>query len=405
MIVSSEDKEAFLGGLKTKVPKSAILSVVYKNNTDTQAPRIKHLPSTLDTLYQSKYASLNQDELQAKCEEVFSQLKVTQAEADYLEKSTKLQHQSILWYKHRKGRITASKIFSVCHTSLTKPSKVLINSILQENPRVHAASLEWGIKNESIAREKYRNEVCTQHESFKLELAGLFVNPSYPYLGASPDGLVSCRCCGDGLIEIKCPFSIRNSDPKTVCTSNFYLKHTEEGLQLSRKHNYYLQIQGQLAICQRSYCDFICWTPKGMYLERIKKDDMIWLEAQKKLEAFFKTIILPRILVPESRPTGNNLCPSTSPSTDSKDDSLTDDYPSSLQDIDDSSTSLSTDKENDSSVDNCHGQVFCFCRKGEEGYMIACDNIHCPYEWFHFSCVSLSSAPEGDWYCPECRNN
>ena len=29
--------------------------------------------------------------------------------------------------------------------------------------------------------------------------------------------------------------------------------------------------------------------------------------------------------------------------------------------------------------------------KGEKGRMIACDNPLCPYEWFHFRCVSLTT--------------
>lgn len=35
--------------------------------------------------------------------------------------------------------------------------------------------------------------------------------------------------------------------------------------------------------------------------------------------------------------------------------------------------------------------------------MIGCDANDCPYEWFHFECVGISEAPEGQWYCPECR--
>jgi len=31
------------------------------------------------------------------------------------------------------------------------------------------------------------------------------VNPSYPHLGATPDRIINCDCCGDGVIEIKCP--------------------------------------------------------------------------------------------------------------------------------------------------------------------------------------------------------
>ena len=41
--------------------------------------------------------------------------------------------------------------------------------------------------------------------SICVELTGLHINPSSPHLVASPDGIVSCFCCGDGLLEIKCP--------------------------------------------------------------------------------------------------------------------------------------------------------------------------------------------------------
>ena len=49
------------------------------------------------------------------------------------------------------------------------------------------------------------------------------------------------------------------------------------------------------------------------------------------------------------------------------------------------------------------GDVYCFCRKGEFGQMIACDNLFCPYKWFHFSCVNITSEPDGNWFCSSCK--
>ena len=61
-----------------------------------------------------------------------------------------------------------------------------------------------------------------------------------------------------------------------------------------------------------------------------------------------------------------------------------------------------TEKEN-----NCHPSeatgIFCYCRKGEEGNMVLCDNSSCKYGWFHFSCVNLRSLPDGAWFCPDCQ--
>ena len=39
------------------------------------------------------------------------------------------------------------------------------------------------------------------------------------------------------------------------------------------------------------------------------------------------------------------------------------------------------------------------------GEMVACDNDLCPFEWFHFDCVQLSSKPKGKWFCPKCRGD
>lgn len=47
--------------------------------------------------------------------------------------------------------------------------------------------------------------------------------------------------------------------------------------------------------------------------------------------------------------------------------------------------------------------TYCVCQQISFGEMIGCDNSRCPIEWFHFSCVGLSTKPKGKWYCPSCR--
>ena len=282
-------------------------------------------------------------------------LKVTQEEADYLQQCTKLQTQSLLWFAHRRGRITASNFHSVCHTSTSNPSESLIQKLLQERQMIKSPAMKWGIEHEPDARKQYLELASKNHSGLSFKSAGLFINPHYPYLGASPDGLVYCECCGDGVIEIKCPYSIRQFNPAFVTKSDFFLKSTVDGMKLSSTHEYYTQIQGQLFVCDQAYCDFICWTPQGIFIERIKKDVAFWEEMQPNLERFFKDVLLPRMMA------------------------------------------------NDASCSD--NEVYCYCRRGEIPPMIACDNPECPYKWFHFSCVSLEAAPPGDWYCPECSTS
>lgn len=52
-------------------------------------------------------------------------------------------------------------------------------------------------------------------------------------------------------------------------------------------------------------------------------------------------------------------------------------------------------------------EIYCFCRcpYDEVSEMIACDAPNCPIEWFHFECVGIMAAPQGQWFCPNCRKN
>ena len=55
-------------------------------------------------------------------------------------------------------------------------------------------ALEWGCLNEENARQQYYALASTQHINFQLQLSGLHIDTQHPYLGATPDGIVSCDC-------------------------------------------------------------------------------------------------------------------------------------------------------------------------------------------------------------------
>ena len=74
--------------------------------------------------------------------------------------------------------------------------------------RHNIPALNHGKEYEPIAKEKYISLMKCNHKEFTFSESGLFVDPSRPYLGASPDLLVHCSCCGMGLSEMKRLFSI-----------------------------------------------------------------------------------------------------------------------------------------------------------------------------------------------------
>ena len=68
---------------------------------------------------------------------------------------------------------------------------------------MHLLAYRWGCEHEKQAREAYRKKMESVHENFQIFDSGLWTNKDFPFLGASPDGIVSCDCCGIGLCEIK----------------------------------------------------------------------------------------------------------------------------------------------------------------------------------------------------------
>lgn len=55
------------------------------------------------------------------------------------------------------------------------------------------------------------------------------IKPSFPHLGASPEGIVQCECCGNGVLEIKCPYNAREhsiSDTVIIGIINFLERHS-----------------------------------------------------------------------------------------------------------------------------------------------------------------------------------
>ena len=65
----------------------------------------------------------------------------------------------------------------------------------------------WGFQHEQLALETYLNG--SQHQNVKVSKCGLFISIDYPFLGASPNGIVECSCCGKGICKVKVKISMR----------------------------------------------------------------------------------------------------------------------------------------------------------------------------------------------------
>ncbi|KAL3866251.1 hypothetical protein ACJMK2_043566 [Sinanodonta woodiana] len=245
----------------------------------------KYRPKALDTKYPN---DAYKKHLMQHCEEVLNSLCVTQEEYSNCEKDTRGESSSKQWFNSRAGRVTASKIKSLCHTS----------------------------------------ENCFLRES------GLVINPSYPFMGASPDVAASCDCCSEILVEIKCPF----------CAKDYPVSDSVSCLETC-----------QLLLCEQEYCDFMLWT--NIMVEKYK--------------ASFQAVILPQLV-------GKSY---TRP--------LVHVGTSNIVEGNNQATNGTATKEQN---------LICICQKVyvEHEDVIGCDNSNCPYVWLHFKCVKLKRVPNGE---------
>ena len=85
-----------------------------------------------------------------------------------------------------------------------------MSKIIYSEKPVSNAALTWGRDNEDKAFKTFYAQMLAEHEEFKAQKSGIFLEKTRSYIAASPDGLASCKCQGKSLIEIKCPFSIRD---------------------------------------------------------------------------------------------------------------------------------------------------------------------------------------------------
>lgn len=131
----------------------------------------------------------------------------------------------------------------------------------------------------------------------QVEPCGLFIDRQYPFLAASPDGMFDNK----GLVEVKCPAKAKDLTPVEAVKNKVikYCTEYEGEIFLKKNHNYYYQVQGQLRVTNKPYCLFVVWTPHGMSVEKIVKDDNFWSsKMEKRLLDFYESSLLPEIIDP-----------------------------------------------------------------------------------------------------------
>jgi putative phage-type endonuclease len=186
------------------------------------------------------------------------------------------------WHKARLGHITASHISDVMAKGKGKEESVTrynykVKLVAERMTGVSASdgytnsAMEWGVEQEQFACMAYE----ALEETF-VTRTGFWLHPTVNWLGVSPDRLV-----GDGgLIEVKCP---------NTSTHVQYLLSREVPAK------YYNQIQCQLWVTRRAWCDFVSYDPrlplrKQLLILRVNRDDKMIALMQEEVQKFLDEV-------------------------------------------------------------------------------------------------------------------
>lgn len=159
----------------------------------------------------------------------------------------------------------------------------------------------YGTLMEPRARKQYTKLMLKKDPHLVIEETGLWVKKSIPYLGCSPDAVVKKNGKIIRIVEIKCPYILRDVHPKRFAgrltqtqLQNFPLKHKSNGKVAIRKHHaYYYQVQMQMDVMKVKVCDFFMWSKNGCVRLEIPYDPSFWLPKRDTLDLKHRGLLMP----------------------------------------------------------------------------------------------------------------
>ena len=222
----------------------------------------------------------------ANSDELANAMRLSEKQARAIEIATREQADCTEWVEQRQGRITASVFKRASTRSITLQNKPeessvsVVKEMMGYNPAINTKATKHGKNLEPHAKIAYIKVQRKRHTKFLANNCGLIVSEEHSFLGASPDLMVGCKCkkahCGNGLCEIKCPEAIKGQQPSPDNLKE-HLAYENGQAKLRRESSYYYQMQGQMAIAKRSYCDiFIYCGPNKHFLQRVSFDPVFW---------------------------------------------------------------------------------------------------------------------------------
>ncbi|XP_071121974.1 uncharacterized protein [Mytilus edulis] len=217
---SKDNLDIFSAVLKKSIPNACIFKGFVTENVEQTVTKPVSEDITAYTI----------QDIKTKCNEQTNFLsnmpKYNESEIQKVMLSTIGQSSKEKWHEIRSGRLTSSNFYEI-HTKVQSYKKkegvtfdLLISRLMgykKLNPNIR--SLKHGREMEPEAKLCYLAGMKKAgHTNVNITECGIFLDKDITYLGASPDVLVDCACCGSGVVEIKCPLVQKCGKRTTICS-------------------------------------------------------------------------------------------------------------------------------------------------------------------------------------------
>jgi putative phage-type endonuclease len=187
-----------------------------------------------------------------------------------------IEQGSAEWLAIRLGKVTASRITDVlakgksgeAATREDYRTELVVQRLTNEPGESFTnAAMEWGTQTEPMARIAYE-----AHANVFVEQVAFVDHPTIEWFGCSPDGLVG----ETGLLEIKCP------------ASKTHIKYLLGGKPPAK---YVPQMQCQMAVTGREWCDFVSYDPRlpedlQLFVVRLERDVSYIMAMEEEVSKF-----------------------------------------------------------------------------------------------------------------------
>ena len=161
------------------------------------------------------------------------------------------------------------------------------------------APLEYGKNNEHRAIQLFIKENKKLHRDLAVKETGLHIFKSCVFLGASPDGLMTCSCCSMAkVMEVKCLWTHRNQNPmEAALAKRGYFELDNAGkLVLRKETKWFYQMQMEMIATQLPTGVLVLYTDLGVESVLVQFDSKFSEAMTVKLKDFYLAFVVPRLV-------------------------------------------------------------------------------------------------------------